>query len=228
MSDSEIIAHLPIEWSILLSPVIKTEKFSILENTILSSEKNVYPPINEIFQAYQDNAIQQIKVVIIGQDPYHGFGQAHGLSFSVKHGNRQPPSLKNIFKELEADLGIPIPNKFTGNLSQWSKQGVFLINSVLTVENAKPNSHKNLGWEEFTDQTIQLISSLQNNVVFVLWGKFAQKKEALIDASKHLIIKSAHPSPFSARNGFFGSKPFSKTNTYLNQTNQKPINWAIK
>ena len=222
-----ILDNLPTDWRTALNPIIKTDKFNLLLSEIKNSKSIIYPPTKDIFTAYISNPISQVKVVIIGQDPYHGQDQAHGLSFSVKQGNRQPPSLQNIFKELHSDLNMTPPDKLMGDLSSWAKQGVFLINSVLTVEKSSPNSHQALGWEEFTDYTIQLISKQQENVVFVLWGKFAQKKEALIDTSKHLIISSPHPSPFSARRGFFGSKPFSKINDYLKSTQQEPINWKI-
>lgn len=228
MTPKDLLSNLPLEWALLLSPVSNTEKFKNLDSFISKSKNPVFPPVSNVFAAYQDNLINQIKVVIVGQDPYHGPNQAHGLSFSVKKGNRQPPSLKNMFKELESDLGIAPPENFMGELTHWSKQGVFLINSVLTVEKGKPNSHKNIGWEEFTDLTIQLISENSQNVVFVLWGKFAQKKEGLINTEKHFILKSAHPSPFSARNGFFGSKPYSRINEFLNKTNQNEIDWQIK
>lgn len=227
MSTKEIKSKLPFEWAILLAPVLSTSKFLNLLTYLNSSTKNIFPPPSEIFTAYHHNDLKSIQVVIVGQDPYHGANQAHGLSFSVKKGNPHPPSLRNIFKEINSDLGLTIPNKLHGDLSHWSKQGVFLINSVLTVEEGNPNSHKGLGWEELTNHTINIISEHNENVVFILWGKFAQQKESLIDSSKHLVIKSAHPSPFSARNGFFGSKPFSKTNEYLIRTNQHPINWEI-
>jgi uracil-DNA glycosylase len=230
MKGVSVINSLPSEWQSHLDKTINDQKFSNLSNWLNKTMESasVYPPINDIFKAYKTTNLSDIKVVILGQDPYHGESQAHGLSFSVKKGVRQPPSLKNIFKELASDLSLPIPDKFMGELTHWSEQGVFLLNSVLTVTKGNPNSHKKKGWEEFTDATIKAISNHQKNVVFVLWGNYAKNKSSLIDASKHLIISSVHPSPFSARNGFFGSKPFSKINTYLIQTNQKPINWEIK
>ena len=177
---------------------------------------------------YQLCEPDKVKVVILGQDPYHGPNQAHGLSFSVQEGVPHPPSLRNIFKELESDLQITPPNKTFGDLSKWASQGVFLLNAVLSVENGKANSHQGLGWEEFTDATIKLISEQCKNTVFVLWGGYAQKKSRLIDSSKHLVLKDPHPSPLSAYRGFWGSKPFSKINNYLKETNQTPINWDIK
>lgn len=190
--------------------------------------KVIFPIESEIFTAYNTIKLENIKVVILGQDPYHGAGQAHGLSFSVKKGVRQPPSLQNIFKETLTDLNLAIPNKFNGELTSWAHQGVFLLNAVLTVQEANPNSHKGKGWEQFTDATIQAISNKRENVVFILWGNYAKQKRSLIDETKHYVITSVHPSPFSARNGFFGSKPFSKTNAFLHQTNQKPVDWAIE
>ena len=186
----------------------------------------IFPKQQDIFRSLELTDFDDVKVVILGQDPYHGPNQAHGLSFSVQEGIKQPPSLKNIYKELNTDLGFDIPT--TGFLEPWAKQGVLMLNAVLTVEQADPNSHANKGWETFTDKIISTISEQKENVVFILWGAYAQKKESLIDSDKHKIIKSAHPSPFSARNGFFDSKPFSKTNDYLENTNQKAINWKIE
>ena len=167
--------------------------------------------------------LEKIKVVIIGQDPYHGIGQAHGLCFSVNDGVKFPPSLKNIFKELQSDLGIPIP--ISGNLTHWSEQGVFLLNNTLTVREKTPTSHQKKGWEEFTDAVIKLISEQKSGVVFLLWGSFAQSKENLIDTTKHHILKAAHPSPFSAHRGFFGCKHFSTTNKILIEQGKTPINF---
>lgn len=186
----------------------------------------IFPKQQDIFRSLELTDFDDVKVVILGQDPYHGPNQAHGLSFSVQEGIKQPPSLKNIYKELNTDLGFDIPT--TGFLEPWAKQGVLMLNAVLTVEQADPNSHANKGWETFTDKIISTISGQKENVVFILWGAYAQKKESLIDSGKHKIIKSAHPSPFSARNGFFESKPFSKTNDYLESTSQKAINWKIE
>ncbi len=188
--------------------------------------KIIYPQNAEIFNAFNLTPFNEIKVVIIGQDPYHGFGQAHGLSFSVKEHVKLPPSLQNIYKELISDInGFKMPGH--GNLSKWARQGVLLLNATLTVEAGKAGSHQKQGWEEFTDAAIKAVSEHKTNVVFILWGRFAQEKSKLIDAQKHYIIKSAHPSPFSAYNGFFGSRPFSKANEYLEKHHQKPIDWQI-
>lgn len=188
--------------------------------------KTIYPYYPNIFNALKYTDYDDVKVVIIGQDPYHGTGEAHGLSFSVLEGVAKPPSLKNIFKELKDDLGIDEPNH--GNLSSWTKEGVMLLNSVLTVEKDKPASHQNKGWETFTDAVIKKINEKQKSVVFILWGNFAKSKKALITNNLHYIIEAAHPSPFSANKGFFGTKPFSKTNDFLIKNNEKPINWKIQ
>lgn len=185
--------------------------------------QQIYPPGKQIFSAFEHTPFDEVKVVIIGQDPYHGAGQAHGLSFSVPEGINQPPSLKNIFKELDSDLGIsPVQS---GNLERWAEQGVLLLNATLTVRASQAGSHQNKGWEEFTDAAIQKLSDEKEDLIFILWGAYAQKKGSIIDASKHFIIKSPHPSPFSAHNGFFGSKPFSKANFYLKSVGKKEINW---
>jgi uracil-DNA glycosylase len=189
------------------------------------SNKIIYPPGSLIFNAYNTTPLSQIKVVIIGQDPYHGPDQAHGLSFSVQEGIPAPPSLVNIYKELNADIGMPIPNH--GNLTAWAKQGVFLLNASLTVRSAEPMSHAKIGWAEFTDATIKKISEKTSNTVFLLWGKFAQEKQPLIDETRHLVLKAAHPSPLSAHNGFFGCKHFSKTNDYLRANGKTVINWLL-
>ncbi|GIR19064.1 MAG: uracil-DNA glycosylase [Candidatus Neomarinimicrobiota bacterium] len=178
-----------------------------------------------MFNAFNSTHLNNVKVVIIGQDPYHGQGQANGLSFSVNDGIVIPPSLLNIFKELESDLNIPIPN--SGNLQSWANQGVLLLNTVLTVEKDNANSHKDLGWEIFTKKAIEIVSSKLENIVFILWGKQAQSIEDVIDTSKHYIITSVHPSPLSAHRGFFGSNPFSKTNKFLKSKGIKPINWIL-
>ena len=188
--------------------------------------KTIFPKPALLFNAFDSTPFEDIKVVIIGQDPYHGEGQANGLSFSVNHGVKIPPSLQNIFKELQEDLNIPIAD--SGNLQSWANQGVLMLNSVLTVEKEKPNSHKGIGWEIFTERCIELVSSKLENVVFILWGKQAQALSENIDSKKHLILTSVHPSPLSAHRGFFGSKPFSATNTYLKEKGRKPINWLIK
>lgn len=185
----------------------------------------IYPPKELIFRALELTPFENIKVVILGQDPYHGEGEANGLAFSVNKGVELPPSLRNIYEELKSDMGIKIPNH--GDLTSWAKQGVLLLNSVLTVEKDKPASHRNIGWEEYTDSIIKKISDKKENIVFILWGKYAQSKKDFIDERKHLVISSPHPSPFSANKGFFGSKPFSKTNTYLKSKGKKEIDWRI-
>lgn len=187
--------------------------------------KTIYPPGPFIFNAYNTTPLSRVKVVIIGQDPYHGPGQAHGLCFSVSDGVPPPPSLVNMFKELNSDLGMPIPTH--GNLTKWADQGVFLLNASLTVQAATPMSHAKIGWADFTDATIKKISELRENVVFLLWGKFAQEKQALIDETRHFVLKAAHPSPLSAYNGFFGCRHFSKTNEYLVKNGLTPIDWAL-
>jgi len=185
----------------------------------------VYPDKELIYEAFNQTHFKDVKVVIIGQDPYHGENQAHGLSFSVKNNNKLPPSLKNIYKELSCDLEVTVPK--TGNLTPWAKQGVLLLNATLTVSAKSPGSHQKKGWEIFTDRIIELISNEKENIVFILWGKYAQNKGVIINELKHLTIKSPHPSPFSARRGFFGSQPFSRTNEYLLNKNIKPIDWTL-
>lgn len=187
--------------------------------------KTIYPPGSLIFNAFNTTPIDQVKVVILGQDPYHGPNQAHGLCFSVQAGVPPPPSLVNIFKELQEDLGIRIPNH--GNLTQWAKQGVFLLNASLTVRAGEPMSHAKIGWATFTDTVIKKISEERPHVVFLLWGKFAQEKKILIDEDKHCILKAAHPSPLSAHAGFFGCKHFSKANAYLVSKGIDPVDWQL-
>jgi uracil-DNA glycosylase len=187
--------------------------------------KTIYPPGSLIFNAFNTTHFDDVKVVLLGQDPYHGRGQAHGLSFSVPDGIPPPPSLVNIFQELRSDLGIPIVK--TGNLTKLAQQGVLLLNAYLTVRAAEPMSHSKIGWAEFTNTVIEKISSEKTNVVFLLWGKFAQEKQVLIDETKHLVLKAAHPSPYSASNGFFGCRHFSKTNKYLADNGIDPIDWAL-
>lgn len=191
----------------------------------LRSNNIICPPKQYIYYALELTPIPNTKVVILGQDPYHGKGEANGLAFSVNKGIKIPPSLRNIYKELNTDLNIPIPTH--GDLTQWAKQGVLLLNSILTVEENKPGSHRNKGWEEYTNGIIKEISDTKEHIVFILWGKFAQSKKDLIDQNKHLIIESPHPSPFSARKGFLGSKPFSKTNKYLTDNGIQQIDWRI-
>jgi len=213
------------DWDNELSTVFNGEGFKkfyhIIEHEYAT--KTIFPPKNYIFNALKLTSYKDVKVVIVGQDPYHGVNEAHGLSFSVQKGVKVPPSLKNIYKELYDDLGVkPCDN---GDLTRWAKQGVLLLNSVLTVEKDKPASHKNLGWERLTDYIIKLLDNKEDPVVFILWGNFAKSKSSLITNPKHLVITSPHPSPFSARYGFFGSKPFSKTNDFLIKNHLKPINW---
>lgn len=185
-------------------------------------QHTVYPPGPLIFNAFNHTAFDQVKVVILGQDPYHGPGQANGLCFSVSNGIKHPPSLVNIFKEMQKDLNVPYPR--TGDLSGWAKQGVLLLNTTLTVRAHTPASHQGKGWEEFTDAVIRMLSEKREGIVFILWGRHAQNKKPLIDSTKHYILEAAHPSPYSA-NGFFGCRHFSKANYLLMQSNQAPINW---
>ncbi len=215
-------------WDKVLKEEYKKEYFQNLLDFIKKeySTKTIYPKQNEVFNAFRYTDFSNVKVVIIGQDPYHGPNQAEGLSFSVSNEVLKPPSLQNIFKELESDLKIPFPK--ANSLKPWAKQGVLLLNAVLTVEEHKPTSHKNKGWETFTDDVIKIINEKKEHVVFILWGAYAKAKKELITNHNHYIIESAHPSPFSARNGFFGSKPFSKTNNYLKSNNIKEINWRIE
>lgn len=212
-------------WKAVLKEEFEKPYFEDLVNFVKSEYKThtVYPPGNRIFSAFDFTPFDEVKVVIIGQDPYHGPNQANGLCFSVADGVRQPPSLQNIFKELRDDLGVTVP--VSGNLERWAKQGVLLLNATLTVRASQAGSHQNKGWETFTDAVIQKLSDEKENLVFILWGAYAQKKGSIIDTAKHFIIKSTHPSPFSAHNGFFGSKPFSKTNAYLKKENMQEINW---
>lgn len=186
-------------------------------------DKTVYPPGKLIFNAFTHCSFDKVKVVIIGQDPYHGKGQANGLCFSVNNHIPMPPSLVNIFKEIKDDLGKDIPE--TGNLERWADQGVLLLNATLTVRANSPGSHQNKGWETFTDKVIELVSAEKENIVFLLWGSYAQKKGEIIDANKHLVLKSAHPSPFSAHRGFFGNRHFSKANEYLKHHGKATIDW---
>ena len=191
-----------------------------------SKDLKVFPPKEQIFNAFNLCDLDKIKVVIIGQDCYHGVNQANGLCFSVNKGINHPPSLINIFKEIKSDLGHEFKEK-NGDLSTWAKQGVMLLNATLTVREGQAGSHQNRGWEIFTNKIIELISNEKENIVFILWGKYAQNKCVIIDERKHLTIKSPHPSPFSAQKGFFGSQPFSKTNEYLLNKNIKPIDWTL-
>lgn len=216
------------KWKIELQNEMEKSYFKDLEDFIEKEykEKTIYPPKDEIFNVYNLLDFDCVKVVILGQDPYHGKGQGHGLAFSVKDGVKVPPSLRNIYKELQREYDYSIPS--TGNLLPWVKEGVFLLNTVLTVEEGKAHSHKNKGWEEFTDKTIELLSRKREKLVFILWGNAAIKKEKLIDGNKHLILKGVHPSPLSANRGFFGNNHFILCNEYLKKNGLKEINWEIK
>ncbi|MBP6866030.1 MAG: uracil-DNA glycosylase [Candidatus Pacebacteria bacterium] len=213
-------------WAEVLKPFFETETWGKLSDFVRDEYKNkkIYPKSTDLFKAFWLTPFDQVKVVVLGQDPYHGAGQAHGLCFSVEDGTALPPSLKNIYKEIESDLKIKKDFK-NGNLESWAKQGVFLLNAILTVVASTPASHQGKGWEEFTNFVIKTISEKKKNVVFVLWGNYAKGKSALIDTTKHLVIESPHPSPFSAYSGFFGSKPFSKCNEYLKAHGEKEVDW---
>jgi uracil-DNA glycosylase len=214
-------------WSELLDTQMQELYFIKLQEFVDSeyTSKTIYPKYENIYRAFNLISPDDVKVVIIGQDPYHGISQANGLAFSVSDECKVPPSLKNIYKELVDDMECDSPS--LGNLTTWAQQGVLLINSVLTVEQAKPNSHKNRGWEKFTDFVINKLSSEYENIVFILWGNPSQKKEILIDARRHLVLKAPHPSPLSSYRGFFGSKPFSKSNEYLKSHGKKEIDWSL-
>lgn len=215
-------------WFKKLQPEFEKDYMKNLRKFLLSqkdAKKIIYPKGDEYFAALNLTPLNKVKVVIIGQDPYHGPGQAHGLSFSVRDGVRFPPSLLNIFKELKADLGIDMPK--SGDLTHWAEQGVLLLNAVLTVENGKAAAHQGRGWELFTDQVIQTLNQNREHIVYLLWGSYAQKKGAFVDRSKNLVLESPHPSPLSAHRGFFGSKPFSKINAYLRENEIKEIDWSL-
>lgn len=214
------------DWQDILKDEWEKDYYLQLREFLKKEYENetIYPHMDDIYNALHYTPFSKVKVVIIGQDPYHGPNQAHGLSFSVQKGVPLPPSLKNIFKELESDLHIPMPDH--GNLTNWAKQGVLLLNDVLTVRQGAAHSHRKQGWEHLTNKIIQSLNEKDTPVVYLLWGKAAQNKEKLIDTTKHKMIKSVHPSPLSAYRGFFGSKPFSKTNDLLKATGQEEINWA--
>ena len=216
------------DWDEILKDEINKDYFQKLLSFIKEEYKNktIYPKQTEIFKAFRNTSYKDTKVVILGQDPYHGENEAEGLSFSVKVGVRKPPSLQNIFKELHDDLGCRMPD--SGSLVKWSEEGVLLLNTVLTVEKDKAASHKDIGWEIFTDSVIKKLNEKKEPIVFILWGSFARSKKSLITNKIHHIIESPHPSPFSAYTGFFGSKPFSKTNKFLESKGLKPIDWQIK
>ncbi|GGA23654.1 uracil-DNA glycosylase [Paenibacillus physcomitrellae] len=215
------------DWDEVLAEEIKKPYFQDLRYALAKEYKlhTVYPPKELLFSALKLTPYQDTRVVILGQDPYHGPGQAHGLSFSVQPGVRIPPSLQNIYKELAADVGAPIPNH--GSLLHWADQGVLLLNAVLTVRQGQPNSHKGLGWEAFTDAVVAKLNERDTPMVFILWGSHAQQKGAFLDETRHKVIRSPHPSPFSAHRGFLGSRPFSAANRFLTERGLKPIDWAI-
>ena len=224
-----IILAIPVRnhWKPILDEASSTETYQKLRSFLKEEYANhtVFPKMDDIWTAFEWTDFKDVKVVILGQDPYHGKGQAHGLSFSVQPGIKIPPSLQNIYKELEEDLNIPPVNH--GYLKAWAKQGVFLLNAVLTVREGQAHSHRNKGWEELTDFAIISLNQREEPIVFILWGAAARKKRALIDENKHHVLTSVHPSPLSAYRGFFGSKPFSKTNELLVESGQEPIDWAL-
>ncbi len=215
-------------WKSLLKEEFESDYFSTLREFLVEERKNhiIYPPGSLIFKAFDETPVPKVKAVILGQDPYHGENQAHGLCFSVNDGIKIPPSLKNIYKELDADLGIQEPS--SGNLTAWAKQGVLLLNATLTVRKANAGSHQGKGWEQFTDTAIRKLSDERTKLVFLLWGKYAQNKESLINKNNgHLILKAPHPSPFSAYTGFLGCKHFSQSNAFLQSNGIEPINWNL-
>ncbi|WP_163863234.1 uracil-DNA glycosylase [Myxococcus eversor] len=218
---------LPEDWRKALKASLDSPSFQELERFVAKEreEATVFPSEEDLFSAFRLTPYADVRVLLLGQDPYHGPGQAHGLAFSVKPGVPSPPSLVNIFKELEADVKVPRPKD--GSLIAWAEQGVLLLNAVLTVQQAKPNSHAGHGWEDFTDAVIRAVSEKTEPVVFLLWGKYAQKKKKLIDASRHVVIEGTHPSPLSASSGFFGSKPFSAVNKALESKGRPPIDWRL-
>jgi uracil-DNA glycosylase len=213
-------------WKKVLQKEFDESYFEMLTKFVKEEYKNsvVYPPAKFIFNAFELTPFDKVKVVILGQDPYHGPKQANGLAFSVNDGITTPPSLVNIYKEIETDLGVKTKNK-NGNLESWARQGVLMLNATLTVKAGMAGSHQNKGWEKFTDAVVKILSEQKENLVFILWGAYAQKKGGVIDESKHLVVRSAHPSPLSAHNGFLGSKPFSQTNAYLIFSGKDPIEW---
>lgn len=213
-------------WKKILSPEFDKDYFAKLTEFVKSEYQTgtIFPPAKSLFRAFELTPFDQVKVVIIGQDPYHGEGQANGLCFAVNSGVRLPPSVKNIYKEIESDLGRK-PSYPSGDLEGWARQGVLLLNATLTVSQSSPGSHQKRGWEQFTDAVIASLSTQKQHLVFILWGAYAQKKGLIIDSAKHLVIRSPHPSPFSAHTGFFGSKPFSACNEYLSEQGQEEIVW---
>ncbi|HPA36970.1 MAG TPA: uracil-DNA glycosylase [Chitinophagales bacterium] len=226
MSDANIQMH--ESWKTALKAEFEKPYFAELKRFLQAEKaagKTIYPPGSLIFNAFNSTPFDQVRIVILGQDPYHGPGQAHGLCFSVQHGVKPPPSLVNIYKELQSDVGITLPTH--GCLQSWTTQGVFLLNAILTVEANKPASHQKRGWEEFTNAAIQQLSLQREGLIFMLWGNFAQQKAALIDERKHTILKAPHPSPFSAHTGFLGCGHFSKANAILTARGEAPVNWQV-
>lgn len=215
-------------WKLVLQDEFEQQYFKELKEFLILEKSNyrIYPPGGLIFNAFKLTPFDRVRVVLLGQDPYHGHGQAHGLCFSVPPGVPSPPSLVNIFKEIERDVGIPVP--VNGNLEMWARQGVLLLNATLTVRANQPGSHQRKGWETFTNAVITKLSEKRVGLIFLLWGKFAQDKEVLIDAGRHYILKAAHPSPYSAYNGFFGCRHFSRTNEILNKHGLSEIDWSIQ
>lgn len=215
------------DWNPLLRAEFDEPYWSELQAFVMDERRRgaVYPPADDVFAALHLTAYRDVRVVILGQDPYHGPGQAHGLCFSVRRGVAVPPSLRNVFQELRDDLGVPTPNH--GNLEHWARQGVLLLNTTLTVRAGQAASHQGKGWERFTDRVIATVNDMTDPVVFLLWGASSRKKKALLDTSRHTVIESAHPSPLSAHNGFFGSRPFSRTNEALRESGREPIDWQL-
>lgn len=216
------------EWDKLLADEFEKDYYKQLRQFLISeyNSRNIYPPMNDIFNALRCTSFSDVKAVILGQDPYHGAGQAHGMCFSVKKGVAPPPSLQNIYKEINSELGLPIPSH--GELTDWAKSGVLLLNTVLTVREGSPNSHRGHGWEILTDRVIELLNGRDTPIVFLLWGGNARAKAKLITNPKHLILQCAHPSPLSAHNGFFGCGHFAKANEFLKNNGIEPIDWSIK
>lgn len=225
-TEDYVPSKLPSGWRVL-EPETRTPTFVALADFLRddSATHQIYPPAEDVFTALELTPLSDVRVFLLGQDPYPGPGQAHGLSFSVRPGVKPPASLRNIFREYESDLGLPQPK--SGSLVRWAERGVLLLNAVLTVRAGEPNSHRNKGWEPFTDAVIRAVSTRSERVVFLLWGAYAQKKVGLIDVSRHAIVASVHPSPLSARNGFFGSRPFSKVNDALEDAGLDPIDWSL-
>jgi uracil-DNA glycosylase len=219
--------RLPGDWDAVLRQALEAPSFAKLERFVEEERQRftIYPLEEDLFSAFRLTPYERVRVLVLGQDPYHGRGQAHGLAFSVQPGVSLPPSLVNIFKELRSDLGLPPPS--SGSLVPWAQQGVLLLNAVLTVRESQPNSHAGQGWEEFTDAVIRAVNARREPVVFLLWGNYARKKKKLIDTQRHEIIESAHPSPLSAASGFFGSRPFSRINEALRAHGQEPIDWRL-